>query len=201
MTIKQGGTSHSLVDSTPVCQVIANLTKVAADLSKRMTLLNMVFRLVDNLASAMKGTESDATAHAAFAFTVQDSKLMNSFEDLKDRIDNYQPKKGEKWLCFDVTAPGNGMDPEQLRGMLLSYKEADTSSKTKNVANARLSLFLCIELCRRQGGFFACASTPFDSTVFHFGIPVLVLTEEGPTHEWTIRLSKWVILLSYRVPS
>ena len=171
------------------------------DISKRLGTIEMQFGLAADLMSALQSSEAHAGVHKSFALVLDQSPLLNSMDAVKDVAEQYpresptlskkrrqhQGQQRTAWFCVSIASFGNGMEPEQLSSLLQASSNAynATDASTRNVASARLSLFLSVELwCRRHGGFLSCASTPYDSTVFHIGLPVTLLS----THDAQARM-------------
>lgn len=138
-----------------------------------MGTIDVNFKMVDNLKSCIDKFEADAAPHHALAFSLKD-KVCNWMGPVKELAEEVEEKENQKWFCFSVTDSGNGFELEQLEKMLQSHK--DKQASLDNITSTKLSLFLCVDLCRRLGGFMGLASTPYQGTVFHVGIPVDVLT-------------------------
>lgn len=149
------------------------VAKLGVEFAGPMGTIDVNFKMVDNLKSCIDKFEADAAPHHALAFSLQE-RVCNWMGPVKELAEEVEEKENQKWFCFSVTDSGNGFELEQLEKMLQSHK--DKEANLDNITSTKLSLFLCVELCRRLGGFMGLASTPYQGTVFHVGIPVDVLT-------------------------
>lgn len=154
------------------------VSKKAMESSGDFGRVDTKFYLAEDLMSAIRKIEPDAAENEGFVMLLQEYPVLDAMTVVKEYAEQVEEEEHQQWFCFSVTDSGNGMKKDQLKEMFQSLSHADKRDddddevKSASIRKAGLGLLVCVELCRRLGGFIACVSTQHEGTVFYVGIPV-----------------------------
>jgi chemotaxis family two-component system sensor kinase Cph1 len=165
-----------VTDRTKIIQIVSNVVNNAIKFTGEGT-VDVVFRLVDSLQEATMMWERGAEVHAGSVFSMKESEMHTSAEEVRRSTMTFNETHDQKWMTMSVSDTGCGMEPCELVEMFSPYTQSSHGSN-RIFQGTGLGLFICVSLCYQLNGFISCASTPDKGTLFHMGIPVGLLAED-----------------------
>lgn len=173
-SIEPNGKTKDVIvtDKTKMIQVVSNIVNNAIKFTDSKGSIDIRYRLVTDLRSAVECLSDSAQSHSGIAFTMQGIEMVTNIEEVMTSVLEFREKANDqKWLSVSIADTGCGINPTELVEMFRPYTQASQGSN-KSVQGTGLGLFICVSLCFQLGGFISCASTPGVGTVFHLGTPV-----------------------------
>jgi light-regulated signal transduction histidine kinase (bacteriophytochrome)/CheY-like chemotaxis protein len=161
-------------DRTKVIQIVSNIVNNAIKFTGKGR-ISVNFKLLESIQEGIDEWQKSASLYEGIAFTMKEGEMITSLEEVKKRVAHEVFYPDQRWMCVSVTDNGCGMNASELVDMFEPYTQGRGNRPKMGTG---LGLFICVSLCLQLKGFLCCASSPGGGTIFQFGIPVDLETDE-----------------------